>query len=628
MHTIQLFFVVALFLFLALETVWFLKPIILQVGILTATVILAWKATIFLKYRQNTDNKINPRGLAILVAGCDSEYGFLVASKLAHYGYHVFGGSQEATGDIAKSLYKYMIDVVELHPHKAESLNRAHLEIYQKLLTDEKKLHAIICNVGLGTLGELEWITDKELTAAFEQSVVGTLCLVNKFLPLLRSSKGRIIVCAGQSGRVAVPGAGVYSLINAALISLAECLRREMLKFKIQVILIEPIWLNYRTPLDQLQSAGACIKDVLRGVNNDVYEEYTARYFNAFRSLWNRRLMRWYLGPPDFIASRTCRAVNDTYCRQSYTCSYKEEDMVNILLQYLPGRLVDLAQCFFYQPYVRILLFSEEEDARTSSPSLIGSPGYVQKFLQSAASPGPASYEGSGQTSPARELEMLKEEKLNLKLDDPGDPSPPLSPGSPLGGGRMSPTHVFGEAFKPRRKSLTSSAAGEVSDYSGRPPGDTTASEQPTQPGENAFDNDPPRVASYDGSTAILTSIAKFEYEVASPQVDSTRSSIKSSPDVQSRRESAWAETETQIRRTEDSVRRASSHVLDRRSDQNIRSVDAPLDQLPSEANIPSDSLVKPPAEITEVWGQGKTPSDEEPAQDDAQIHKEPSTGT
>lgn len=48
------------------------------------------------------------------------------------------------------------------------------------------------------------------------------------------------------TGRVAVPGAGVYSLINAALISLAECLRREMLKFKIQVILIEPIWLNYR----------------------------------------------------------------------------------------------------------------------------------------------------------------------------------------------------------------------------------------------------------------------------------------------------------------------------------------------------------------------------------------------
>lgn len=73
MHTIQLFFVVALFLFLALETVWFLKPIILQVGILTATVILAWKATIFLKYRQNTDNKINPRGLAILVAGEASE---------------------------------------------------------------------------------------------------------------------------------------------------------------------------------------------------------------------------------------------------------------------------------------------------------------------------------------------------------------------------------------------------------------------------------------------------------------------------------------------------------------------------------------------------------------------------
>ncbi|KAL1422212.1 hypothetical protein MTO96_022344 [Rhipicephalus appendiculatus] len=237
MQVLKLYFIVTPCIFLVFEATTLFASVFQQIGIVFVTVILGWWLSRAINGLCNYRGKPPPRRLAVIVASCDSEHGFMTASQLSRSGYYVLSGSQDMGGEMARGMGHYNVDVVELQPTSESSMNDAFQEITERLFKENAPLHALVCNVGNADLGELEWISERGLLHAFDNTVVSTVRLVNRFLPMLREARGRVVVCAGPSGRVAVPGAGVYSLLNAALISFADCLRREMAKFRVHVVL-------------------------------------------------------------------------------------------------------------------------------------------------------------------------------------------------------------------------------------------------------------------------------------------------------------------------------------------------------------------------------------------------------
>lgn len=59
-------------------------------------------------------------------------------------------------------------------------------------------------------------------------------------LPLLRASRGRVVLMGSVSGLVALPLMGPYAASKFALEALADALRVELLPFGVRVVLIEP----------------------------------------------------------------------------------------------------------------------------------------------------------------------------------------------------------------------------------------------------------------------------------------------------------------------------------------------------------------------------------------------------
>ncbi|XP_075529874.1 uncharacterized protein LOC142563208 [Dermacentor variabilis] len=445
MHVIKLYFIVAPCLFVAFQATSLLSPLLEQVGIVTVTLVLGWWLSLAIKRLRKSTPKPQQRRLAVIVATCDSEHGFLTASKLSGDGYYVLCGTQDMGGEMAKGIRRFNVDVVELQPTSESLMNDAYQEICEQLFKKNTPLHALVCNVGTTGLGELEWISERNLLHAFENTVVSTARLVNHFLPMLREARGRVVVCAGSSGRVAIPGAGVHSIVNAALISFAECLRREMAKFRVQVVLVEPVWLNYRTPLSQFHSAGIAVKETVSCVSRDVFDYYSLGYVNAFRTLWNCHTTRWYMGPPDELANCTCLAVADVKPQCVYSCGYPAERALNAVLPYLPAQFADLVQCFLYQPFVKLRLGSESDVSRGSPGARhrISSPGVVQKFLHASLTPMPISLQESQMSTPARELEDVRADyfpSVNCTVDA----TPPPKTPPPV-------VQVSGERFKPQR---------------------------------------------------------------------------------------------------------------------------------------------------------------------------------
>lgn len=219
-----------------------------------------------------------------------------------------------------------------------------------------------------------------------------------------------------------------------------------MAKFRVHVVLVEPVWLNYRTPLSQVHSAGIDVKESVSCVSRDVFDDYSLGYVNAFRNLWNHRTTRWYVGPPDEMARSTCLAVSDDPPQCVYPCGYFEERTLNAVLTYLPMQIVDLVQCFFYQPFAQLRLGSESnESARsTASQRRIPSPGAVQKYLHSTLSPtAPLPWQTSTMSTPARELQAMRTDYFP-SVDHTAEATPPPMTPPPC-------VRVTGESFKPHR---------------------------------------------------------------------------------------------------------------------------------------------------------------------------------
>ena len=119
----------------------------------------------------------------------------------------------------------------------------------------DEGLYALINNAGIVIPGPLKYTTLDEFREHFEVNLFGLLDVTQQFLPLLGASAdspyppGRIINISSTSGRVAYPFMGAYASTKHALEALSDSLRRELMLYGVDVIVIQPGTTN--TPIKQ-----------------------------------------------------------------------------------------------------------------------------------------------------------------------------------------------------------------------------------------------------------------------------------------------------------------------------------------------------------------------------------------
>lgn len=198
--------------------------------------------------------KADLTGKSILITGCSSGFGRLMAEKFAREGAKVFATMRNLPrpeGDeliaLAKAenldLHVIEMDVtsdeqVAAGVAKAEEMARGALDV-------------LVNNAGMSIAGPIE-IQDMEATRLmFETNVFGTQRTIRAALPAMRAAKsGQIFNVTSQLGRVIAPAYGQYSPTKFALEALSESLAYELVPHNIEVTIIEPggyptkIWAN------------------------------------------------------------------------------------------------------------------------------------------------------------------------------------------------------------------------------------------------------------------------------------------------------------------------------------------------------------------------------------------------
>jgi NAD(P)-dependent dehydrogenase (short-subunit alcohol dehydrogenase family) len=180
----------------------------------------------------------NVRG-GVVVTGAWSAIGRATAMRLARIGFSVFGGvAQEEDGDGLRNASRGRIVPVRLDVTDAASIAGVREQVARALAGE--RLAGIVNNAGVVVASPLEFVPLDRLREQLEVNAVGPVAVSQAFLPMLRSSQGRIVHIGSNSGLVSTPFLGPYCGSKFALEALASAMRMELARWGIEVSIVDP----------------------------------------------------------------------------------------------------------------------------------------------------------------------------------------------------------------------------------------------------------------------------------------------------------------------------------------------------------------------------------------------------
>lgn len=196
---------------------------------------------------------MKPDKKVILITGCSSGFGKLLAYDLSKKGHTVYASMRNLNTrniEVYKELEKqsekerYDLRVIELDVTDNTSVQDA----VKHILTNEGKIDVLVNNAGVMNTGVSEAFSIESIKEQFNVNVIGPARTIKAVLPHMRKQKsGLLIQLSSLAGRYVFPFFGIYCASKFAVEALAESYRYELDRFKIDSVIVEPG--NYATNL-------------------------------------------------------------------------------------------------------------------------------------------------------------------------------------------------------------------------------------------------------------------------------------------------------------------------------------------------------------------------------------------
>ncbi|WP_068878634.1 MULTISPECIES: SDR family NAD(P)-dependent oxidoreductase [unclassified Phenylobacterium] len=268
---------------------------------------------------------------SVVVTGVSTGIGLGATRVLVAKGFHVFGSVRKVEdgarlkAEFGDAFTPLVFDVTDAQAAQAAS---AQVEAALAGAT----LAGLVNNAGIAVAGPLLYLPVDEFRQQLEVNLTGVVIVTQAFAPLLGArtpaarDPGRIVNISSVGGRTANPFMAPYNVSKFGLEGLSESLRRELLPFGVDVIVVAPgavatpIW----DKADQV--------DVSRYANTPY-----AAALDRIRA-YMLQLGRSGL-PPERIGEVICHALTAPKPKVRYTVA---PDMFRIFMgEHLPKRMLD-----------------------------------------------------------------------------------------------------------------------------------------------------------------------------------------------------------------------------------------------------------------------------------------------
>ena len=218
----------------------------------------------------------------IVITGVSTGIGYSATKILIENGYRVFGSvRKQEDADKLQEEFGVNFQPLIFDVRNEEAIKKAAL-IVKKIVGDDG-IDCLINNSGIALGGPSLHLPTEVFKEQFEVNLFGVVSVTNIFSKLLGAYKnsshsGKIIMISSVSGKRSYPFVGPYTASKHALEGYSDSLRRELMLYDIDVVLVEPgpiktaIWDKAPSP-DENPFLGTDYEDSLRVFYRQVVEK-------------------------------------------------------------------------------------------------------------------------------------------------------------------------------------------------------------------------------------------------------------------------------------------------------------------------------------------------------------------
>jgi NAD(P)-dependent dehydrogenase (short-subunit alcohol dehydrogenase family) len=181
----------------------------------------------------------------VVITGVSTGIGFDATRYLIARGFHVFG-SVRKQGDAERLSKEFGLGFT---PLVFDVTDEAAVAAGAKKVAAALKgatLFGLVNNAGIAVPGPLLYLKVEDFRHQLAVNLTGQLIVTQAFAPLLgadrerKGAPGRIVMISSVGGKNAMPFVGPYAASKFALEGLSESLRRELIVFGINVVVVAP----------------------------------------------------------------------------------------------------------------------------------------------------------------------------------------------------------------------------------------------------------------------------------------------------------------------------------------------------------------------------------------------------
>ena len=268
---------------------------------------------------------------SVVITGASTGIGWATAKLLLDRGFRVFGSVRKPAdadrlrGEFGANFTPLLFDVT----NEAAVLAAAR-EVRAAL--GGETLFGLVNNAGIAVAGPVLELAADEFRRQMDVNVIGPIVSTQAFGPLLGSDpslkgpRGRIVMISSVAGKNGNPLVSAYSASKFAIEGLSESLRREMMLFGIDVIVIAPG--PVKTPIWS------------KAEEVDISAYKNSPFFPALERIRKYMLQLGEIGlPAEKIAEAIANALTSAHPKVRYQIT--PDPMRHLITAVLPKRMVD-----------------------------------------------------------------------------------------------------------------------------------------------------------------------------------------------------------------------------------------------------------------------------------------------
>lgn len=269
---------------------------------------------------------------SVVITGTSTGIGYATSKLFIENGYQVFGtvrnqnDAKRVSSELGKLFIPLILDVTD------ETSVRESVKIVENHISGQK-LSGLINNAGIGVIGTIQSLSAEQFKYQFDVNLLGVFHFCQSYLDLLGADKnrkgnpGKIINISSISGEIGMPFMSAYNMSKFGLEGFSEGMRRELLMYGIDVVVIAPG--PVKTPIWKKINQ----ENEIKRYDNSDFRESVSRAMKMTEKMEQAGV------EASVIAERALSIVENTKNKTRYRIDPTR--MQNILLQLFPKRIAD-----------------------------------------------------------------------------------------------------------------------------------------------------------------------------------------------------------------------------------------------------------------------------------------------